>query len=202
MAGDPDGEEPEAEAAIDVAQGRLDEAVAMESVAHRLLLDGERERARVRFHDAAVLYRQSWEAAKPDAYGRLVGMLKASVLSGSAQEEARYVRALHLQADSPVAAYALAISALVASDDATARRLAQRLRTASDAFRRAGEGIAAIADRDPQRTGEAIAAIAADFEARDEHLTGVRIADTALMLRELAAARGLEVSVTSAVLPR
>lgn len=202
MAGDSDGEEPEAEGAVDVAQARLDEAVATEAVAHRLLLDGERERARVRFHDAAVFYRQSWEAAKPDAYGRLVGMLKASVLSGSAQEEARYVRALHLQTESPVAAYALAISALVASDDATARRLAQRLRTASDAFRRAGEGIAAIADRDPQRTGEAIAAIVADFEARDAHLTGVRIADTALMLRELAAGRGLEVSVTSAVLPR
>jgi hypothetical protein len=200
MAGDSDRDAPDAE--VDAAQARLDEAVATEAVAHRLLLDGERDRARVRFHDAAVLYRQSWEAAKPDAYGRLVGMLKASVLSGSAQEEARYVRALHLQTESPVAAYALAISALVAADDASARRLAQRLRTASDAFRRAGEGIAAIADRDPQRTGEAISAIVADFEARDDHLTGVRIADTALMLRELAAARGLEVQVTSPVLPR
>ena len=186
----------------DAAQARLDEAVAAEAVAHRLWLDGERERARVRFHDAAVLYRQSWEAAKPDAYGRLVGMLKASVLSGSAMEEARYVRALHLQTESPVASYALAISALVAGDDATARRLAQRLRSASDAFRRAGDGIAAIADRDPQRTGEAIAAIVADFEAREDHLTGVRIADTALMLRELAAARALRVDVTSPVLPR
>lgn len=200
MDGDPDRDAPDAE--VDVAQARLDEAVAAEAVAHRLLLDGERDRARLRFHDAAVLYRQSWEAAKPDAYGRLVGMLKASVLSGSAREEARYVRALHLRTESPVAAYALAISALVAADDAGARRLAQRLRTASDAFRRAGEGIAAIADRDPQRTGEAISAIAADFEARDEHLTGVRIADTALMLRELAAARGLEVQVASPVLPR
>jgi hypothetical protein len=200
MAGDSDPDAPDAE--VDVAQTRLDEAVATEAVAHRLLFDGERDRARVRFHDAAVLYRQSWEAAKPDAYGRLVGMLKASVLSGSAQEEARYVRALHLQTESPVAAYALAISALVAADDASARRLAQRLRTASDAFRRAGEGIAAIADRDPQRTGEAISAIVADFEARDDHLTGVRIADTALMLRELAVARGLEVQVTSPVLPR
>ena len=200
MAGDADRDALDAEG--DAAQARLDEAVAMEAVAHRLWLDGERERARVRFHDAAVLYRQSWEAAKPDAYGRLVGMLKASVLSGSAMEEARYVRALHLQTESPVASYALAISALVAGDDATARRLAQRLRSASDAFRRAGEGIAAIADRDPQRTGEAIAAIVADFEAREEHLTGVRIADTALMLRELAAGRALRVDVTSPVLPR
>ena len=104
------------------------------------------------------------------------------------------MRALHLRTESPVAAYALAISALVAGGRPSARRLAQRLRSASDAFRRAGEGIAAIADRDPQRAGEAIAAIVADFEARDEHLTGVRIADTALMLRELAAARGLEVT--------
>ena len=87
-------------------------------------------------------------------------MLKASVLSGSAQEEARYVRALHLQTESPVASYALR--------HLGARGRGRRDRAApgpapaharSDAFRRAGEGIAAIADRDPQRTGEAIAAI-------------------------------------------
>jgi hypothetical protein len=199
MAGDPDPDGPGASA--DSAQSLLEEAVATEAVAHRLLFDGERVRARTRFHDAAVLYRRSWEAAKPDAYGRLVGMLKASVLSGSAAEEARYVRALHLQTESPVAAYALGIAALVAGDDRGARQLAQRLRTASDAFRRAGEGIAAIADRDPQRTREAVEAIAADFEARDDHLTGVRIADTALMLLELARARGLEVELVSPVLP-
>ncbi len=112
------------------------------------------------------------------------------------------MRALELPTESPVACYALGVAALVAVDDDTARTMAQRLRSADDAFRRAGDGIAAGADRDHQRTAEAIAAIEADFAAREEHLTGVPIADTALMLLRLAGARGVEVRVDSPLLPR
>jgi hypothetical protein len=46
-----------------------------------------------------------------------------------------------------------------------------------------------------------VAAIVADFEGRDEHLTGVPIADTALMLERLAGARGLAAHPASALLP-
>ncbi len=53
----------------------LEEAIALESTAHRLLVDGEAERARGRLREAADAYRRSWEAAPPTAYGRLVGML-------------------------------------------------------------------------------------------------------------------------------
>jgi hypothetical protein len=180
----------------------LEEAIALESTAHRLLVDGEAERARGRLREAADAYRRSWEAAPPTAYGRLVGMLKAALLAGGGNAEAAYVRALELPTESPVACYALGVAALVAVDDDTARTMAQRLRSADDAFRRAGDGIAAVADRDPQRTAEAIAAIEADFAAREEHLTGVPIADTALMLLRLAGARGVEVRVDSPLLPR
>jgi hypothetical protein len=76
------------------------------------------------------------------------------------------------------------------------------MRAANDAFRRAGEGIAAIADSDPQRTAEAVEAIVGDFAERDEHLTGVPIADTALMLVRLAEDRGVQVAVQSPLLPR
>jgi hypothetical protein len=41
----------------------------------------------------------------------------------------------------------------------------------------------------------------ADFEGRDEHLTDVAIADTALVLERLARRRGISAGVTSAMLP-
>jgi hypothetical protein len=182
-------------------QTLLDEALALEAQGQRLLLDGELKAADAYLHDAALRYRSSWEAAPPGAYGRLVGMLKASILTGSATAEAAYVRALDLPVESPVACYALAISAVVAGDDKTARSMAQRMRAANDAFRRAAEALAAIADRDPQRGLEAVQAIVDDFEARDEHLTGVRIADTALMMIRLGEGRGLELAVPSRLLP-
>ena len=40
-----------------------------------------------------------------------------------------------------------------------------------------------------------------DFEERAEHLTGVAIADTALMLEVLGRRRGMVVAVESPVLP-
>jgi hypothetical protein len=46
-----------------------------------------------------------------------------------------------------------------------------------------------------------VRAIVADFEQRDEHLTGVPIADTALMLERLAAERGMASGPTSPLLP-
>ena len=44
-------------------------------------------------------------------------------------------------------------------------------------------------------------AIVADFEGRDEHLTGVAIADTALMFVRLAEARGMAFRPSSRLLP-
>jgi hypothetical protein len=40
-----------------------------------------------------------------------------------------------------------------------------------------------------------------DFEGRDAHLTGVPIADTALMLEALAAPRGMTARVDSPLMP-
>jgi hypothetical protein len=146
-------------------------------------------------------YRDSFEVAPPGSYGRLVGMLKAAILSGAATSEAAYVRALDLPPESPTASYACALAALVAGDDRTARSRAQRLRAADDAFRRAAEAVAAVADRDPERGVAAVQAIVDDFEGRDQHLTGVPIADTALMFIRLGDARGLSLAVPSRLLP-
>ena len=47
----------------------------------------------------------------------------------------------------------------------------------------------------------ALGEIVADFEARDQHLSGVAVADTALVLERLAEPRGIAVRPASALVP-
>ena len=176
------------------------EAIAEEGRGQRALLEGRR--AVDALEAAAALYRASWEAAPPRSFGRLIGMLKAAVIAGDATAEARYARgAIGAAADSPPASYALAIAALVEGDDGAAAAAAAGMRAGSPPMLRAADAIAALAARNASAYGDAIRAIVADFEGREEHLTGVAIADTALMLERLAAARGMASGVTSPLLP-
>ena len=184
------------------AQARLEEALAAEARGHRALLAGDAEGGAAAMREAADAYRASWQAAPPSAYGRLVGMLKAAVLAGDARAEAAYARVeLGAAPESPTASYALAIAALVEGEDAAATVAAARMRPASPAFARAADAVAALADGDGAAYAAAVAAIVADFAARDEHLTGVPIADTALMLERLAAPRGLAAAPDTPLLP-
>jgi len=178
----------------------LREAIATEGRGHAALLAGEP--AADALQAAAALYRQSWEAAPPASFGRLIGMLKAAVLAGDAVEAARYARAaVGPSVDSAPASYALAIAALAEADDEAATSAAAGMRSGSPAMVRAADAIAALAARDPDAYGEALRAIVADFEGREEHLTGIAIADTALMLERLAAPRAMVCGVSSPLLP-
>ncbi len=180
----------------------LDEALRLEAAGHRALLDGDRRGAVDELRAASDRYRASWEVAPPDAFGRLVGMLKAAVLAGEAETASRYVHsAIGDEPGSPTAGYALAIAALVHGDDALAGRAAAAMRGGSEAFDRTADAIAALAERDGDRYRNAVEAIVADFAGRDEHLTGVPIADTALMLETLARERQLAAEVRSPLLP-
>jgi hypothetical protein len=180
----------------------LQEAIAAEADGHRALLAGDSEGASARMREAARLYRESWQAAGPRAFGRLVGMQKAAVIAGGGGDEAAYARAeLGGEGDSPPSWYAVAIAALVDGDDDLARRAAAGMREGSDAFGRAADAIAALADRDADAYERAVTAIVADFEGRDEHLTGVPIADTALMLERIADGRGMAARPPSRLLP-
>jgi hypothetical protein len=183
-------------------------ALELEARAQRLALDGAKDQARETFLAAAESYRASWELASPTSYGRLVGMLQASILAGGGDREAAYAREQlgelasgSTKRDSATGAYALAICALVQEDDAAAARWAGAMRGASDAFDRAAEAISALAERDEGRYEAAVRAIVRDFERRAEHLTGVPIADTALMLEQLGGRRGMSAHVSSALLP-
>ena len=178
-------------------------AIEREGEAQQRLIDGHLEAAQAEFREVADLYRQSWEAAHARAYGRLVGMLKASVLAGGGAAEAAYARAALADAnqDSATANYARAIAALIAGDDADAMAWAAFLEGAPDAFARTGKAISALAAHDEARYAAALEAIVRDFEQRSQHLTGVAIADTALLLETLAARRGLAARIESPVLP-
>jgi hypothetical protein len=181
----------------------LQEALAAEGNAHRALLDGDDETAAARLREAADLYRQSWEAAGPRAFGRLVGMQKAAVIAGDGDDAAAYSRkALGGEGDSPASWYAIGIGAVVVGEDELAQRAADGMRDGSPPFVRAADAIDALARADRSAYGTAVRSIVEDFEGRDEHLTGVPIADTALMLERIAAERGMAVSPESELLPR
>jgi hypothetical protein len=179
-----------------------DRAIRLEGDGYRRLLAGDAKGARSLLREAAAAYRGSWEVAPPRSFGRLVGMLKAAVIAGGGADEASYVRAqVGPEGDSPASWYALGVVALVEGDDGLARRAAAGMRQGSAAFGRAADALQALADGDRERYARAVGAIVADFERREDHLTGVRIADTALMFEVLAQPRGLSALPQSDLLP-
>ncbi|MGZ4271215.1 MAG: hypothetical protein ACXVSX_18645 [Solirubrobacteraceae bacterium] len=181
------------------------QAIAREGEAHRAALGGDREAAQVGYAEAVELYRRSWEIAPPKSYGRLVGLLKASVLGGAGAQGAAYVRG-QLAAEaagepSATAGYVLAVAALVARDDDGAVRFAGAMRGGSGAHDRTADAIEGLARGDDAAYRAAVEAIVADFAGRDEHLTGVPIADTAAMLEAIADERGRAAGLRGPLLP-
>lgn len=179
-------------------------ALRREADGQRALLAGDGTAAAAAFRAAATLYRASWEAAPSGSYGSLLGMLKASVLAGDAREGAGYARAAlgDRGAGSPSAAYVRALIGLIAGDRDGAVAWATRMRCGSSAaFDRTAEAILALARGDAVAYGGALRAIVCDFEQRTDHLTGVAIADTAVMLQRLAGDHGVHVELSSDLLP-
>jgi hypothetical protein len=180
----------------------LARAIRIEGAAQQALLRGDAARSRTLFRGAAEAYRASWEAAAPRAFGRLVGLLKASILSGDGGHDAVYVRrALGETCDSPASCYALAIAALAQGDDEVALRAVEGMRAGDAAFGRTADALAALLHGDRDGYAAAVGQIVADFAAREQHLTGVAFADTAVVLERLAEPRGLAARPASALMP-
>ena len=181
------------------------EAIAAEGRAHAALLGGDHDGARRTYAEAADLYRRSWALAPPKSYGRLVGLLKAATIGGAARPAAEEVRE-ELREDpeadgSPVAAYVRAVAAVAVGDDEAVPGYAETMETRGDAFERTAAALRALAAADGDAYAAALAAIEADFAAREAHLTGVAIADTAVMLELLAAERGIAARPDSPLVP-
>ena len=155
-----------------------------------LLMDDRLDESRDWLRTAARRYRESWDAgAPPDSWGRPIAAMKALLIAGDdAQEAAQWaLDAGAREATSPIGIYAACLALLVLGEDAEARELADALRGRDDFPPAVAEALAG----DPG----AIEDILESFEQRDEFLEDVRVADTVLVFRQLARARGRDVEL-------
>jgi hypothetical protein len=158
-----------------------------------LLMDGRRDEAVEWLRQAAVRYRESWEAgAPPDSWGRPIAAMKALLVAGddTARAAAWALEAGAAEAASPVGRYAGVLARLVLGDDAGAGTLAVTLSGREDFPAAVAAALAALAAGDRAAYRSAVADVLASFEARDEFLEDVAVADTVLVLQALAVKRG------------
>jgi hypothetical protein len=93
------------------------------------------------------------------------------------------------EAESPIGRYAGVLALLVLEREEEAGRLAATL---GDAFPSdVAAALGALAERDADAYGAAVASVRRSFEERDAFLEDVPVADTALALGALAVRRGL-----------
>jgi hypothetical protein len=170
------------------------------------LMGGNTDAAREWFAKAVERYRESWEHAPPASWGRPIGMLKADVLAGDWDGAARDARwTLEQGADesaSPIGRYAGCLALLVLGRDEEARVLADGLRTRDDFPPAVGDALAMLAAQDVVGYIEAIERVLESFEARDEYLEDLPVADTVMVLQELAVRRDMKPDLSSPLLPR
>jgi hypothetical protein len=168
-----------------------------------LLMAGDPEAAEW-FRRAAARWRESWSGGA--AFGRPVGALKASLLArddAAVDELARWALELGTATDdSPIARYAGALALLALGRRPEARHVAETLRGRDDFPHDVADALACIAADDVAGYIEAVESVVESFAARDEYLEGVAVADTALVLQELARRSGIQHTLPpSPVLP-
>jgi tetratricopeptide (TPR) repeat protein len=170
-----------------------------------LLMQGNRRRAAEWFTRAAARYRESFPDAPPGSWGRPIGAVKALVLAGDwpgAEEAATWtLETGAAESDSPIGGYAAALALLVLGRDGEARRHADEIRIRSDFPADVGDALAFIAAQDVVGYAVAIEAVLDSFEAREEYLEDLPVADTVLVLQALAARRGMSADLSSPLLP-
>jgi hypothetical protein len=154
---------------------------------------------------AAERYRESYEGAPPESWGRLIGAVKARVLAGDwagAAEDSRWaLDQLPGEGDSPIGAYAAALAELVLGEDTEVGRLTARLRS-GDFPAAVADALGALSSRDGAAYAEAVKRVLESFETREAYLEDIPVADTVLVLEALAERRGLAAGLRSPLLPR
>jgi len=170
------------------------------------LMDEDEEQAGIWLREAATRYRESYEGAPRESWGRMIGAVKLRLIAGDsvgARADAEWTLASGAAAaDSPIGRYAACIAQLVLGDDAEAASLAAGLVEVGDEFPAdVAAALQALATGDAESYGDAVGSVVRSFETRAEHLEDVPIADTALMLNALAAGRGLARELVSPLVP-
>jgi hypothetical protein len=170
-----------------------------------LLMQGRSDEAAPWFERAAERYRESFADAPGGSWGRPIGAIKARLLAGNwraAEREAEWTLGLGAPAsESPIGRYAACLALLVLGRDTEARALADGLRTQAGFPAAVGDALATIAAEDPLGYIEAVEAVLESFETRDEYLEDIPVADTVIVLQELAARRGMPADLSSPLLP-
>lgn len=182
-------------------------AMAAGGVGLARLMQGHPEEASPWLIRSAERYRESFEDAPPESWGRPVGAVKARLLAGDrggAADDARWALAAGAaESASPIGRYAGALAQLVLEADHEAAMTAGSLRSEEpDAFPTpVADALAALAARDSPAYDAAIRAVLRSFEERDAYLEDAAVADTVLVLQALAKPRALEVTLSSPLLP-
>jgi hypothetical protein len=159
------------------------------------LMLGDKEAAAKRFKDAARTYLDSYADAPPGSWGRLIAMMKASILAEdwlAAEEYARKTldeRAL--ESVTPIGAYAAALALLTLGRDEDARTPASSLRDRDDFPLAVADAVATLAAEDTAGYTIAVEDVLDSFEQRDEYLEDIPVADTVLVLQALAERRDM-----------
>ena len=170
------------------------------------LMLGRRSEASTWFDRAARRYRESFADAPPGSWGRPIGALKARLLAGDwdgATDEAGWALEEGAAAsDSAIGRYAACLAPVTLERYADARPLADALRTREDFPAPVADALAFLCAEDVLGYFEAVETVLESFEAREEYLEDVPVADTVLVLQELAARRGMAAELTSPLLPR
>jgi hypothetical protein len=168
-----------------------------------LMMAGDPEAAEW-FRRAAARWRDSWSGG--ESWGRPIGALKASLLAhdeAAVEELARWTLELgSATAESPIGRYAATLALLALGRWPEARHVAESLREPADFPHDVADALAYITAHDVVGYAAAIDSVVTSFETRDEHLEDVAVADTALVLQELARRRGIAQALpASPVLP-
>lgn len=166
-----------------------------------LLLAGDCEGAAEWLQRSAARYRESWQPGS-ESWGRPIGALKALLIAGDCSEAghvelsnslllaARWaLDAGAVRAESPIGRYAGTLALLVLGRDIEAGALTATL---GDEFPGdVAAALAALAAHDAEAFRIAVDVVRRSFEAREDFLEDLPVADTALALDALAERRKL-----------
>jgi hypothetical protein len=161
------------------------------------LMAGGADDSKAWLRRAAERYRESWNGAPADSWGRPIAAMKALLLAGDdASGAARWaLDAGAADAESPIGRYAGALALLVLGEDVDARALGSTLRDRDDFPQAVADAIVTVAAADRAGYLLAVEDVLESFEQRTEYLEDVPVADTVLVLQKLAAARDAAVDL-------
>jgi tetratricopeptide (TPR) repeat protein len=169
------------------------------------LMLGDRTRAVEWLTRAARTYRESYDDAPPGSWGRLIAMMKASILTDDWKAAEEYARDTldegAADAESPIGRYAAALAYLTLADDEAGRRLADSIREREDFPSDVADALATLAAEDVLGYTYAIESVLESFERRDEYLEEIPVADTVIALQALARRHRMAAELASPLLP-